>query len=920
MNTENREVPDFYGNDEAVEQQPEVIDPDDYKDTTKSEEKPDKKKDQQPTSIFDSVSDTITLGIIQVNYKLRKLPNGDERPVVHALCRNPDESTEDNRYMVEIHQQEPYFYIQDTETHKLDLSDDRIKRTESGFESIRGESLTRVYATTPRVVGQMRNDFDTHYEADVLFPDRFLIDNHIENGFTIPERYKNESENILQITPDEVTPTNTHVDIRTHTVDIEVEDRNGFPEPEDAMEPVICITAHDSYDDAYTVWYAQPEENVDVPTSLDEYEYVNSKPNRFDVRVFESEEAMLVDYISYIKSTQPDLITGWNVDDFDAQYLLNRLEKLNDFSKRDLDPERLSPLDEVWDGGWNGPNIKGLVLFDLLDAFKRTQFTELESYRLGDIGERELGIGKEHYEGKIGDLWENDPEQLIEYNLRDVEICVELDRKQEIINFWNSTRSYVGCRIQDAPTPGDAVDMYVLQKSNGRFVLPSKGQMAEDAEDFEGGQVFEPISGIEKMVSALDLKSLYPMCMTTVNASPETKVDPETYDGETYVTPNGVHFRKDKDGIMREMIDELLEEREQKKALRNEHDNGTEEFNKFDREQGAIKVIMNSLYGVSGWDRFRLYDKDQASGVTATGREVIEFTETAANELGYEVTYGDTDSVLLSLDNELSIEEAIEISFEIEEKINEAYNDFAKDKLNASEHRFQIEFEKLYKRFLQAGKKKRYAGHILWKEGQDVDKYEITGFEYKRSDIAGITKETQYELIVRLLDGESTQNIREYISNIISDFQNGDIPLSDIAIPGGIGKELDNYENPQAHVRGALYANTLLGLNLGKGSKPKRVYLSRVHNDFFKQVEAPESEGGLALDPTTTPIYGEFKRDPDVISFEYAYQVPDEFVVDYDKMIEKTLEGPLGRILQAVDIDWEAVKSGEKQTGISSFM
>jgi len=99
---------------------------------------------------------------------------------------------------------------------------------------------------------------------------------------------------------------------------------------------------------------------------------------------------------------------------------------------------------------------------------------------------------------------------------------------------------------------------------------------------------------------------------------------------------------------------------------------------------------MNSLYGVTGWDRFRLYDKEGAAAVTATGREVIDFTEEAANELNYQVSYGDTDSVMLSLSN-MSKEEAIETSFEIEDHINERYDDFARDELNADVHRFQIE-------------------------------------------------------------------------------------------------------------------------------------------------------------------------------------------------------------------------------------
>ena len=605
-----------------------------------------------------------------------------------------------------------------------------------------------------------------------------------------------------------------------------------------------------------------------------------------------------------------------NCEDFDVPYFFDRMEELDPGSEYNLSVDRFSRIGEVWRSGWGGPDIKGRVVFDLLYAYKRTMFTELESYRLDAVGERELGVGKERYTGDIGDLWEQDPERLLEYSIRDVELCVEIDRKQDVIAFWDEVRTFVGCKIEDAPTPGDTVDMYVLHKAFGKFALPTKGQ--QESEDFEGGAVFDPITGVKEMVTVQDLKSLYPMCMVTINAGPETKVDPAEYDGESYVAPNGTHFQKKPDGIMRELVDELLSEREEKKALRNDHEPKTEPYEQYDRQQGAVKVIMNSLYGVTGWDRFRLYDKEGAAAVTATGREVIDFTEEAAEELNYQVAYGDTDSVMLSL-SDMSKAEAIETSFEIEDHINERYDDFAKEALNADEHRFQIEFEKLYRRFFQAGKKKRYAGHIIWKEGNDVDDIDITGFEYKRSDIAGITKEVQQNVIETIVTGddidEDMEEVKAYLVDVIARVLDGEMDLDEIGIPGGIGKKLDAYETPTAQVRGAKYANLMLGTNFGSGSKPKRLYIKKVHPDFWQRME---SEKGL--DPQHDHLYGEFKRDPDVICFEYADQVPDEFEVDWEKMLDKTLKGPIERVIEALGMSWEEVKTGQEQTGLGSFM
>jgi DNA polymerase elongation subunit (family B) len=858
---------------------------------------------------FPDAEGTVELAVTQVDYTIEG-SGRREYPVVHVFGRTRDDETEHVRVLGF----EPYFYAP---TDTLDdglLDQEVITRTEEGYESIRGEELTKICTQTPRDVGQIRDEFE-HYEADILFPNRLLIDKDIESGVCVPARRLDDGS--IQVPHDEVVPIDVDADLRVNTFDIEVDDRSGFPE--EGEEPIVCLTSHDSYRDEYVAWlYNAPEagDGVESPTDLGDYEPLDDDTD-VEIRAFDREDAMLDAFVGYVEETDPDVLTGWNFEDFDMPYFLDRLDAVDPSSDYDLDPDRLSRVGEVWRSGWGGPDVKGRVVFDLLYAYKRTQFTELESYRLDAVGELELDVGKERYSGSIGDLWEQDPRRLLEYNVRDVELCVEIDRKQDVIAFWDEVRTFVGCKLEDAPTPGDTVDIYVLHKVHGEFALPSKGQ--QESEDYEGGAVFDPITGVKENVTVLDLKSLYPMCMVTINASPETKVDPESYDGDTFRAPNGTHFRKEPDGIIREMVDELLAEREEKKRLRNDHDPGTAAYEQFDRQQGAVKVIMNSLYGVLGWDRFRLYDKEMGAAVTATGREVIDYTDETASEMGYSVAYGDTDSVMLELGPDVSKAEAVEQSFEIEEHINAAYDDFARDELGVDlaageEHRFQIEFEKLYRRFFQAGKKKRYAGHIVWKEGNDVDDIDITGFEYKRSDIAQITKEVQKNVIEMIVYGEDHEDIKDYVHQVIADFQEGNLPLDEVGIPGGIGKRLDAYDTATAQVRGAMYANAFLGTNFGRGSKPKRLYLAKVHPSWFRRLE--DEEG---FDPQRDDLYGEFKRDPDVICFEYADQVPDAFEVDWDTMLDKTLKGPIARIIEALGMSWDEVKSGQQQTGLGSF-
>lgn len=914
------------------------------------------------------MKNTYDLAIFQVQQTIEE-KNGTKSPVINLFCRTPDDERQYKH--VRVHGFEPYFFVP-AKNSKYDLQDNyRVQNVEGGYKSLRDDPLKKITVQTPYQVTNMRDDFDKTYEADINFANRFIIDKEIKNGVTITTNEDVRSKTTINVHESDVTGTSVDtVAPRVCMLDIEVEDRNGFPE--NGEEEIISIVTHDSYNDEY-VLFLQHENPRETMESFDvqydahnEERYVHygdihdgdvtdgydpisdgaigEKTNLF---VCQSERDMLRAFEVYMDTTNPDMMLAWNMDGFDGPYLHDRYRKLEQFNTKDTTPvniENMARLPEVSDG-WGGVQITGRVVFDLLEAYKRTQFSELDSYRLDAIGEIELDVGKEHHEEDIGDMWEDDPRRLFEYNMRDVEIMVELDRKQDVVNFWNEVRSFVGCRIQDAPIPSSAVDMYVLHNSRGKFILPTKGQM--DSEDFEGGNVFPAMTGIKNNISVIDLKSLYPMCMITINASPETKVEnPSEYDGETFVSPNEIHFQKEPDGIIREMVTSLLEERNKKKELRAECEPGTDAYEKYDQQQGAIKVIMNSLFGVTGWERFRLYDKESAAAVTSTGRSVILETQNIVNDMGYEVVYGDTDSVMLDMGQDITVEEAKKKSLKVEEKVNEAYDEFAKREFGADEHHFEMEFEKLYRRFLQAGKKKRYCGHIVHKDGRDVDKVDITGFEHERSDIANITKQSQYKIIKMLVKDDDREGVISYLDNLTTQFLNGEFGVDTFGMPGGIGQPLDEYDTETAQVRGVKYANLYFGTNMGQGSKPKRVYLADVEqsffdrvvdgtgrddkqkNDYFGALEQNTTESGkdIVLEtPSEVTLHNRFiselnsKNTNSVICFEYEEQFPDEFIPDYELMMEKTIESPNRKIVEAVGIDWDTIMSGQQQTGLEQF-
>jgi DNA polymerase I len=289
---------------------------------------------------------------------------------------------------------------------------------------------------------------------------------------------------------------------------------------------------------------------------------------------------------------------------------------------------------------------------------------------------------------------------------------------------------------------------------------------------------------------------------------------------------------------------------------------------------------MNTYYGVSGYTRFRLYDREIGSAVTSVGRAIIEHTRKVIEGLGQIVIYGDTDSCMVQLPREYDLEKTIDTAQTIEKALNASYKEFAQRELNADVHYFSIKFEKIYARFFQAGKKKRYAGQLVWKEGKDVNETDIVGFEIRRSDTPQITKVVQKRVMELILSGAGYGEVKTYLSGIIKKYRAGAFSLDEIGIPGGIGKGLNDYETDDAQVRGAKYANQYLHTEFGKGSKPKRIYIKAVTGKYPKT---------------------------DVLCFEYGDQVPPEFVVDRELMLEKTIRQPISRIIEALGWSWTDV-------------
>lgn len=787
----------------------------------------------------------VRIAINQVEYS-----NSPDGPIIHVFGR--DERGKAVR--LDVTGFRPYFYVPADQAEGTPLPYQVTLETGTSYQSIRGEPLRRLYTQRPGDVRDVRERY-RHFEADIPFATRFMIDTGLTGGVSAP---------LTEVDYKELEPAEVEAPARSCIIDIECEDERGFPEPQ--RDAIIAITAFDSFPGDYTTFLLV---GGGTPATIADKQAAGGLANgcfrkeKHTICTYGDETEMLKAFTRYITERDPDVLSGWNFIEFDMPYISQRMERLG------LRSDSLARIPGMTERN----ALRGRALFDLLTAYKKMHLSQKESYRLDAIALEEVGEQKVRYTGTISGLWKTQPELLVEYNFKDVELCVKINKKDNIIEFYREIARYVGCPLDKTLNSSSVVDVFVLRKAFGRYVLPSKGFV--NAEEFEGATVFEPSKGVRENVVVLDLKSLYPMAMMTINASMETK-DPN---GELWA-PNGIRFRKKPDGLTRTIISELLKERDEKKALRNTFEFGSPQYILYDMQQNVLKVIMNTYYGVSGYTRFRLFDREIGAAVTSVGRAIIEHTRREIEAQGYTVIYGDTDSCMVQLDKNLDREKTIEVARKIEEKLNASYGTFAKNELGADTHFFSIKFEKIYARFFQAGKKKRYAGSLVWKEGKDVKEIDIVGFEIRRSDTPQITKQVQKRVMEMILDGEGYEGIKAFLSDVIKKYRAGKYTLDEIGIPGGIGKSLDDYDNDDAQVRGAKYANQYLHTEFGKGSKPKRIYIRNVTAKYPKT---------------------------DVLCFEYADQVPPEFVVDWELMLDKTIKQPISRIIEALGWEWNDV-------------
>jgi DNA polymerase elongation subunit (family B) len=626
--------------------------------------------------------------------------------------------------------------------------------------------------------------------------------NHKDNRNAYESDLNEELRTLIDLYYESDTPSKGQ---RDFFFDIESErDENGYSTPEEARLRITSIAYYDKAGRDRRVLLLDEEKRIDT---------VAFKTEDYKVEIFRTEADMLTRFINIFAAVQPTVITGWNTDNYDIPYLVNRIKRVLGAQA----VKKLSPAGIVeWNKNRERYKIFGVSSLDYLTLYKKFTYTELPNYRLDTVSKFELGRGKVEYDGDLNQLFATDIHKFVEYNMVDVNLVYELDEKTQLLNLARTICHKGHVPYEDVYYASKYLDgaAIVDLKRNG-LVAPNKQfrfiEEETEAEALAGAYVKDPVPGLYKWIYDLDLTSLYPSIIMSLNISPETKVgviskwdqecllkkEPQqitlhdgTYiqdvkqwllDNEYTVASNGAVYQTKNRGFLPTILEKWFDERVEYKDKRDEYEVGSEEYKFYDALQLTQKVLLNSFYGVLGLKTFRFHDLDNAGAITAVGQSIIKFSAKVINnhytkEIGQDyfinatkgkaefAFYTDTDSTFVSSlpliqkrfpnfdesDEQFMIDQTNAIASEVQKLVNTMYDRYSVVFHNTETHRFKIKQEYVAKSGLWIAKK-RYAQWVIFKEGKPTDKLDIKGLDVVRSsfptDFKMVMKETLWHLL-----------------------------------------------------------------------------------------------------------------------------------------------------------------------------
>ncbi|MCE9678268.1 DNA polymerase II [Shewanella sp. AS1] len=483
------------------------------------------------------------------------------------------------------------------------------------------------------------------------------------------------------------------------------------------------------------------------------------------------EAALIHGLIAWFARVDPDIIIGWSVVTFDLALLYRRAahHQIPLLLGRNQQPLSWKVADKYRPETLALP---GRVVLDGIDWLKAA-FYQFDSYSLEHVSRQLLGEGKaidkvENRGAEITTMFNQDKLALAHYNLTDSRLVWDIFQQTQLIDFALERSRLTGLEFGRVGASVAAFNhLYLPHLHRAGYVAPS--HPASDGIESPGGYVMDSVPGLYQHILVLDFKSLYPSIIRTFLIDPKGLVEGQELDkSQTVDGFLGARFSR-QSPILPGLIAELATKREWAKSQKNAP------------LSQAIKIIMNSLYGVLGSKGCVFHDAKLASSITLRGHEIMKQTRAWIEERGLQVIYGDTDSTFVHLADVSAIDDIDAFARQLVKSINEKWQQLLKREYDLDCY-LELEYERHFEQFFMPtlrgsleGSKKRYVGAYTSDDGEL--KLIFKGMEQVRSDWSPLARQVQAELYRRLF---SKLDVEAYLKAIVADLQQG--KLDDLLI------------------------------------------------------------------------------------------------------------------------------------------
>ncbi len=641
------------------------------------------------------------------------------------------------------------------------------RRESKSLRTREGLDVDAVYFDSERALlrerDRLRSNLTVALESDVKPSDRFLMERFVTAGLSLRGKIRERrGSGVLSMIDPIVRPADVRPSLRMLALDIETDGWEG---------PLLSIAL--------------------AAEGLTRVFIRGEGRDRGSITFHPDERALLTSAFAVLRDFDPDVLVGWNVVEFDLRVLEARCAALGIPFAIGRAGERARVLVGSTPQQASIARVPGRVVLDGIATLKSATWS-FERFTLDHVARSLVGRGKAISAAgdalaEIRRMHADDPEALAAYNLEDCQLVLDIFAKADLLGFAVERARLTGLPLDRQGGSVAAFDHLYLPRLHRRgFVAPDVG-VDIDVIPSPGGHVLESAPGLYRNVLAFDFRSLYPSIIRTFRIDPLGLWQP----GEDSVAGfEGAKFARE-GAILPEIIAQLADARGRAQAAKNE------------ALSRAIKILMNSFYGVLGTPGCRFFDSRLATSITRRGHEIIERSRVFFEERGFHVIYGDTDSLFVRL-NETLDEDACRLEGA---RLAREITSFWKERIE-HEHRLEsfleMRFESHYVRFLmptmrgsERGSKKRYAGLVRTSSGElDLT---IRGLEAIRSDWTPLARRVQRELLRRLFMNEPWE---EWLRSIRADLLRGALD-GELIYRRRLRRDVDEYESTPPHVRAA---------------------------------------------------------------------------------------------------------------------